>query len=297
MYRSSFLILCVLFSAALVVGCGGPNRPSTGEKGGNPQPQASDPADSSQQAGKNNPGKDSEHGHKAGQFGGIIVPVGRDNYHAEAVFEKSGVVRLYTLGQDEARVIEVEAKGLTAYAKPEGATEAEEFRLEPDRREDDSPGKTSRFKGTLPSSLWGKRVEVTIPTLWINRERFRVGFKSSTETHKEVAMPPSVTGENEKQLFLTPAGKYTQADIEANKNQTPSQKFRDFVAEHDADPKPGDLICPVTSTKANPECAWVIDGQTYYFCCPPCVTDFVKTAKTKPDKIKKAADYRKLTAE
>ena len=105
-------------------------------------------------------------------------------------------------------------------------------------------------------------------------------------------MPPPVAGEKEKQLFLTSGGKYTDADIKANSGQVPSQKFRDFIAEHD-DPKPGDLVCPVTATKANLECSWVVDGQTYHFCCPPCVTDFVKTAKNRPEKLKKAAEYRK----
>ena len=44
---------------------------------------------------------DEEHGHKAGVHGGIMVSLGRDSYHAEAVFEKGGLLRLYTLGKDE----------------------------------------------------------------------------------------------------------------------------------------------------------------------------------------------------
>ena len=51
-----------------------------------------------------------EHAHKPGAHGGIIVALGRDSYHVEAVFEKGGLVRLYTLGKDEARVQEALAR-------------------------------------------------------------------------------------------------------------------------------------------------------------------------------------------
>jgi hypothetical protein len=268
-----FVILLGSFLLAVAVGCSQPASPA---------PPSDAPAKVV--------AKDDEHGHKPGQFGGLIVPIGRDNYHAEAVFQKDGVLRLYTLGQDEARVLEVEAQTLAAFVKPEGGTEAAEFTLKPDPQDGDASGKTSRFTGTLPKELWGKRLEVTIPTLRVGGERFRVGFKSAGEAH--AAMPPPVVGEKEKQLFLTAGGKYTDADIKSNKGLVPSQKFKDFVAEHD-DPKPGDAVCPVTATKANPECSWVVDGQTYQFCCPPCVTDFVKTAKSRPEKLKKASDYRK----
>lgn len=271
MRRFSFasLFVCVASAALVLTGCRG--KDSTPP----PAPAA----------------KGEEHGHKAGQFGGIIVPIGRDNYHAEAVFEKEGVLRLYTLGQDEARIMEVDSQTLTAYAKPEGGAEASEFVLKPEPREGDAQGKTSRFVGSLPKDLWGKRVEVTIPILRVGQERFRVGFTSASGAHG--AMPPPVVGEKEKQLFLVAGGKYTEGDVKANKGQVPSEKFADFVAEHDDNPMPGDWVCPVTSTKANPKCSWVVDGQTYYFCCPPCVTDWVKTAKTTPEKLKKAAEYRK----
>ena len=83
------------------------------------------------------------------------------------------------------------------------------------------------------------------------------GFKSAGESHKDVTMPPAVVGEKERQIFLAPGGKYTQADIDANKGKVPSQKFQSFVAEHDDNPKPGDWVCPVTHTKANPECSFV----------------------------------------
>ena len=48
-----------------------------------------------------------------------------------------------------AKVLEVESQTLTAYARPEGGTEASELTLKPEPREGDAPGKTSRFTGTL----------------------------------------------------------------------------------------------------------------------------------------------------
>ena len=279
MRRFSFVIAFVFIVSAVLVGCRVQDDPAPDEDS-KAKPSAA-----------KSPGKEDEHGHKSSQFGGIIVPIGRDNYHAEAVFEKNGVLRLYMFGQDEAKILEVESQTLAAHAKSVGIIDPGEFVLKPEPREGDVEGKTSRFTGTLPKKLWGKRVDVTITLLRVGDERFRVRFASASEVH--ATMPPPVVGEKERQLFLVAGGKYTDADIEANKGLVPSQKFVGFEAEHDDDPKPGDWICPVTNTKANPACSWVVDGQTYLFCCPPCVTDFLKTAKNHPEKLQKAADYRK----
>jgi hypothetical protein len=281
----SIIVLSGAVLAAALVGCGQAT----------PTPSPGDGKSTAKDTRA--PDHDDEHGHKAGQFGGIIVPIGRDNYHAEAVFGKDGTLTLYTLGQDEAKVLEVEPQTLKAFATPEGSMYSSEFVLKPHPRDDDARGKTSRFAGTLPRELWGKRVLVTIPTFRVGGERFRFGFKSGAAAHAEVSMPPPVVGEKERKLFLTPGGKYTEADIKANKGLVPSQKFKGFVAEHDDAPRPGDWLCPVTNTKASPECSWVVDGQEYHFCCPPCVTDFVKKAKTRPEQLnKKAAEYRKPPA-
>ena len=97
------------------------------------------------------------------------------------------------------------------------------------------------------------------------------------------------TKRTEKALYLTPGGKYTEADIEANGSVTVSQKFKTFKSAHDMHPKPGDKICPITLTKANPKCTWVIGGKEYEFCCPPCVDEFVRMAKQEPEKIDEPA--------
>lgn len=222
--------------------------------------------------------KKEEHGHKAGAHGGIIVSLGADNYHAEAVFEKGGLLKLFTLGKDEAKIIDVESQTLQAYAKEEGAAEAVEMMLNPAPRAGDKAGRTSQFIGKLPQELVGKHVVVTIPIFLVDGERFRVGFSSAQPKHDE-GMPLGISGTDEKELYLKPGGIYTEADIKANGNRTASQKFKGFKARHDLKPKVGEKICPITLTKANPECTWIVAGKTYEFCCPPCVDEFVAQAK------------------
>src|SRR5579884_958665 len=233
-----------------------------------------------------------EHAHKPGGHGGIIVEIGRDNYHAEAVFEKGGVLRLYTLGKDEAKIQEVESQTLTGYVKPEGGTEATSFEFRPVPQPGDAEGKTSQFVANLPKELAGKNLEVTIPSIRIGSERFRLGFKSVSPVQDE-ALLDKVSGEEERQLYLTPGGKYTEADIKANGNMTASQKFKGVMSSHDRKPKSGDKICPITRTKANPKITWIVGGQTYEFCCPPCIDEFVKTAKEHPEEIKEPGSYVK----
>lgn len=233
-----------------------------------------------------------EHEHKPGEHGGIIVEIGRDNYHAEAVFEKGGSVRLYTLGKDEAKVQEVESQTLNGFVKPEGGTEAASVVFLPVPQPGDGEGMTSQFIATLPRDLAGKSLEVTIPSIRIAGERFRLGFKSISASHEE-DMLDKVSGKEEQQLYLTPGGKYTEADIKANGNMTASQKFKGVISSHDMKPKSGDKLCPITRTKANSKFTWVVGGQTYEFCCPPCIDEFVKTAKEHPEEIKEPGSYFK----
>lgn len=233
-----------------------------------------------------------EHGHKAGEHGGLIVQIGRDNYHAEAVFEKGGTLRIHILGKDEGKIQEVESQSLTGYVRPAEGGEAISFQLEPEQQPDDSEGKTSVFVGRLPDELRGKSVDVTIPSIRINGERFRFAVKMTIERH-DADMPSKVNDAEEEALYLTPGGIYTAADIEANGHDTASRKFQGLMSSHDMKPKSGDKICPVTMTKANPKFTWIVAGKTYEFCCPPCVDEFVKTAKERPEEIKPPDEYVK----
>ena len=237
--------------------------------------------------------KHGDHEHGVGAHGGLIVPLGRDSYHVEPVFESGGILRLYLLGSDETRIQETQRQTLTAYVKPAGGSETVALQFESDPQEGDADDKTSRFKGVIPESLRGKAVDITIPNLRIEKERFRVGFTSAPPPDHAAAMPAALADNESTTLFLTPGGTYTEADIAANGRLTAQQKFKGFQAKHDVNPKPGDRLCPISETKANPLCAWVIGGKTYEFCCPPCVEEFVRMAKEKPDEIKDPKAYVK----
>lgn len=236
---------------------------------------------------------DEEHGHKAGAHGGIIVSLGRDSYHVEAVFEKGGLLRLHMLGNDETKVQEIDAQDLTGYVKAADSNESVAVTFKPQPQPGDAAGKTSMFVGQLPADLTGKNLDVTVPSVRIAGERFRLGFSSAPQGHDDDMMPDKVGDDEERKLYLTPAGLYTDADIKANGNMTASQKFKGFKAKHDMKPKPGDKICPVTFTKANPQCSWVVGGKAFEFCCPPCVDEFVKLAKENPNEVKEPGAYIK----
>lgn len=237
------------------------------------------------------PAREEGHGHEAGAHGGIIIPLGRDSYHVEAVFEAGGLVRLYTLGKDEARVQEVEAGELAAFATPDGAAEATPFAFKPDPQPGDTAGKTSRFTAALPKELIGKTVRVTVPSIAFDGERFRAAF-SNEARHADAAMPEKKTTAEERALFLTPGGRYTAEDITANGQAVPAVKFAGIRPTHDARPKPGAKVCPISETVSNPKFAWVVGGKRYEFCCVPCVEEFVAAAKDKPDAIKDPDAYR-----
>lgn len=238
--------------------------------------------------------KSDEHAHKPGTHGGSILEIGRDNYHAEAVFERGGKIRLYMLGKDEAKVMEVEDQTLTAYIRVQGENDASSLLFKPEPQPDDAAGKTSQFLAQVPRDLVGRTVDVTIPSIRIAGERFRIGFTNAAlARHDEDDMPTKVSDEEERKLYLTAGGKYTEADIRANGNMTATQKFRGVMAAHDLKPRPGDRVCPITFTKANPKFTWIVGGKPYEFCCPPCVDEFVQLAKEKPEEVQEPTAYVK----
>ncbi len=104
-------------------------------------------------------------------------------------------------------------------------------------------------------------------------------------------MPDKVMDQEEEELYLQPGGIYTEADIEANGRQTVSQKYAGFRSAHDMNPPVGATICPITDTKANPKCTWIVNGKTYSFCCPPCIDEFVRWAKETPEVILAPEEY------
>jgi YHS domain-containing protein len=229
------------------------------------------------------------HRHVPGSHGGTIVPVGHDHFHVEALFVEGGVLKLFTLGQDQTQVETVPTQKITAYVRTPQSTGAIALTLQSKPQPEDPPGQTSQFEGQLPLELVGSQLHVTVPSITIGEKRYRFDFL--TRDDHAATMPQKVTSEAERQLYLTPAGKLTAADIKANGSQTPSQKYAGFMSAHDMHPVAGDAICPVTRTKANAKCSWIIDGKKYTFCCPPCIDEFVKLAKEHPEQIQDPREY------
>lgn len=292
MFNNKAGIACAVLLGAIAVlsGCIDQNTPSPRVNSNTSSPQENTQPSTNTESTLSP--SNEEHGHKPGAHGGIMVSLGRDSYHAEAVFEKGGVLRLYMLGKDESRVIDVESQTLRGFAKADGDTEAVSISLEPEPQEGDSEGRTSQFVAKLPEDLSGRNIEITVPSLTISGERFRLGFSSRIAEH-ESGMPGKVADKEEHNLYLTPGGKYTASDIAANGNVTAAVKFKGRKSSHDMSPKKGDKICPITKTKANADFAWIVGGKTYEFCCPPCVDEFVKTAKSTPDVIQEPDTYIK----
>lgn len=272
----SGVFLATTAGLQLIVGC---SKSPPGNLSSESTPTSASSASIPATDAEETPSDAEEHGHQAGAHGGIIASLGRDSYHVEAVFETGGVIRLYVLGADETRIQEVERQSLKAYVKAADATESQSFEFTPDPQEGDADGTTSVFVGTLPEGLAGGELDVTVPSIRVAGERFRLAFTSSPQVHGDDSMPAKVSDDAERELYLTAGGIYTEEDVKANGSQTASEKFKGFRAKHDMRPKPGDKICPVTMTKANPACTWIVAGKEYEFCCPPCVDEFVSWAK------------------
>lgn len=271
---------------AISIGCGSPKPTEVVSRDATQRSEGSSGATSPNKSSSSPDESENDHEHLPGAHGGIMISLGRDSYHVEAVVESAGKVRLYTLGKDESRVIEVDAQTLNGFVKEEGGVDSTAMTFEPAPQEGDSSGKTSLFIGQLPSEFVGKKLDVTVPNIRIDGERFRLGFVTGQDEHSDAPeMPNKIADQAERDLYLTPGGRYTVADIQANGNVTASEKFKGIKSEHDMKPKVGDMLCPITSTKANPKFTWIIDGKPFQFCCPPCIDEYINTAKTSAEPL------------
>lgn len=232
-------------------------------------------------------GDDGSHLHPPGEHGGFIVALGRDHYHAEILFA-DGELRLFVLGQDSTEVVDIASQNITVYLRPFGDANARTIELQPRPQPGDAQGNSSLFAASIPEGLPATEMLVTVPSIAIGDARYRFSFAT-----QEPLMPQKVSDAAEKELYLTPGGLYTDADIEANGGLTASEKFEGFISQHNMNPAEGARICPITATAANAKCTWIIDGQEYRFCCPPCVDEFLRRCKEQPEEVRPADSYIK----
>jgi hypothetical protein len=256
------------------------------------------------------------HRHDA-SHGGRVEAVG--NHHVEAKIEQGGRLRVFVLDEDPAVLMPIPAAELVAEAQPLDAPEFTPVRLRAKPQPGEPEGTASQFAGTLPKEIIGRPLTLAL-TVPLGGKRYRARFEPETHgrdphdpfaalehraalspaagaaDHGETPSMPAGAGggsEAERALYLKPKGRYTAADIRANGPQFPSRKFQGIMATHDMNPKAGDPLCPITGTLANPKFAWTIGGQKYQFCCPPCIDEFVKQAREKPDTISPPTAYVK----
>lgn len=237
------------------------------------------------------------------QHGGQIQGVGEN--HLEAVVEPNGTVALYVMGIMETLPFPLAQS--TLWGKVQSGTEDASVLLHATPLTGEPSGYSSVFTGEVPAKFVGKPLHLTLSVPLSGQKRqvaFDVapgklpsaGAGSVMPSHdlsatRVVAAP--VTPE-EQSLFLTPGGAYTAADIAANGGLTPTQKFQGLMANHHLHPKKGTYTCPITKTQANSMFPWIVGGKTYLFCCPPCISEFVKQAKEHPGTLKPPNSYLQM---
>jgi YHS domain-containing protein len=222
--------------------------------------------------------------------GGTVQVVGE--HHVEMIQDTNGGVSIYILGRDETQMFPIAADALEAEVLPQNSQQVMPLILHAAPQRGERAGFLSRFSGKLPDTLRGQSVSVLV-NVPLEGKLYRVRLDGGAHG-ADPGMPNNLADNDvkvERTLFLSPGGRYTQADIAANGNTIPSVKYAGFISSHNMHPQKGQRICPITNTLANPNLTWAVGGKTYTFCCPPCLREFVKQAKTKPDSIRAPEDY------
>ena len=151
------------------------------------------------------------------------------------------------------------------------------------------------FVGTHDFFAKEAEFEVNVSGLLDEKKKEPVPYNDTIKYNPKKVAAAKKKSAGVRELYLKPGGIYTAADIQTNGTVPASEKYaakyKGKIWEHADDVKPGDKVCPVTKAKAESECAWVVQGQRYEFCCPPCVDKFVRWAHNEPEKVKDAKEY------
>lgn len=229
-----------------------------------------------------------------------VLPAG--DHHVEAQVGPTGKVRIFLYGAREGELLpipSVDAPLLVAEALPAGADPVP-VSLRPDPNPGDPPGNASRFVGAFARRPDQTSLGFSL-TLPIEGRTYRVVWSPEQLSGgaKDASMPAALSDDAAARIFLSAGGTYTQADIDANGRTTPARRYGGQMTRHDAHPKPGDRLCPISETRANPRFAWTIGGKVYTFCCPPCIEEYVRRARASktplpdPETYVKKADGEK----
>jgi YHS domain-containing protein len=235
-------------------------------------------------------------GHRdAPQHGGQIEGVG--NNHVEAVVGPDGAVAVYLMGISETLPYAISQSDLWATVQA-GAGGSAQLLLHASPQTGDPKGQASAFVGMLDPVYRDKPVTLSLTAPLDGGPQvvtFELGPGNNVVMPTHDTAPTVVTASNvtneERRLFLTPGGNYTQADIAANGGTTPDNKYAGMMANHHLNPKKGTYTCPITKTQANTKFAWIVGGRKYLFCCPPCISEFVKEAKNSRHPMPSPAEY------
>lgn len=231
------------------------------------------------------------HGHPPGPHGGTVVAIDRENrFHAEAVFEPGGRVRLYTFARELTEARPVAARTICAAVRGHDAADEYAVMLVAEPQESDPSGAASRFAGRFPPAAWQEHVTLVVWSLPVEGERFRFEICSANTTPDAATVARAEAAE--AALYSTPAGKYVAEDVRANGATPASRKYRGVRPTHDHRVRSGERVCPVSGALPDARLTWIVGGKEYRFCCPPCIDEFVTAARERPDEVKEPEFYR-----
>jgi hypothetical protein len=232
------------------------------------------------------------HPHRPAQHGGEIHSLADDSYHFETVLLSDGTLKVFTYGRDETAPLPVPADRATGYWRREGEQISHEFELVPEPQAGDPKGTTTRFTANLPEISSNQPAVFSVPAFVLGGKPRRLAW-STLAQHRDASMPEELPLASQREVYLRAGGKYTEDDIIANGSTTAAQRYASFRPRHDRNPRSGDYLCPITGTKANLDCSWVVSGDRYFFCCPPCIDEFVQTAKEADEDLPPSASFVK----
>ena len=227
--------------------------------------------------------------------GGPVVEWGSDEFHAEFTVDhptKTVIVYILDGEMKKARIVvvsRISAGSKTHVVASEKPKIEIDLTHDPKKSGKDGIAFTWRARFFCQAGRSSRAQSSPCSTKTRKRRRKRTPGKEFDYEPKKEGGDKKKTVSTED-LYRTPGGIYTAADIKANGDVPPKVKFKGIAHREEA-LKVGDKMYPISKEKASSEVTWVIAGERYEFCCPPCVERFLKLAHNEPEKVKKPAEY------